>query len=286
MQKIKHEVFIKFPNWGLGNLMLIWAKGLVFSHINNFPLIVSPWWGIRPGAIFRNEKSKRIYWNYFKESSLLSLCKVYFHSLTYQKVREPAVLKYDKALSPTLFIFNDLILDPNPFEVLEQHRLVVKEALMKMLSDTVRCNLARQESPTIGVHIRRGDFKKGSTITPLEFYIDAIKLVRKNFGQDLKVTVFTDASVREISPVLQMENVICAGKNPDIVDIILLSQSRYIILSAGSTFSYWAAFLSSAIVIRPKDWMSRICQDRQDGYREIITDFSIDPAFSFSKNIL
>ena len=53
-----------------------------------------------------------------------------------------------------------------------------------------------------------------------------------------------------------------AEKSTDVVDILLMSKAPYIILSQSSTFSYWAAFLSDATVIRPKnDWQDRIKTD-------------------------
>ena len=77
---MKSKVFVQFPRTGLGNMMLIWARGVVLSKANNIPLICSLWYGIRLGPILRNEPKKRFYWGYFKETPLITLCKTNLYS--------------------------------------------------------------------------------------------------------------------------------------------------------------------------------------------------------------
>jgi hypothetical protein len=73
----------------------------------------------------------------------------------------------------------------------------------------------------------------------------------------LPVTIFTDANSKEIEDLLKLPNVSLASSNPDIVDILLLADSKYLLTSVSSTFSYWAAFLSEGIVIKPpKEWQA------------------------------
>jgi hypothetical protein len=105
------------------------------------------------------------------------------------------------------------------------------------------------------MHIRRGDFSRGLTLTPLSFFIDVVNGLRKDAGSDLPVTVFTDAKPSEIRDLIKLNNVIVAEAKPDILDILLLAGSETVVLSIGSTFSYWAAFLSDGIIIKhPKEW--------------------------------
>jgi Glycosyl transferase family 11 len=109
----------------------------------------------------------------------------------------------------------------------------------------------------ISVHIRRGDFKLGNPITPTGFFINSINLAREISGMELPVTVFTDAAPGEIKDVLAMPNVTLADNKPDILDILLMSKSKMIVLSRSSTFSYWGAFLSDAVIIKPEeDWQN------------------------------
>src|SRR5207249_8991781 len=95
--------------------------------------------------------------------------------------------------------------------------------------------------------------KLGSPFTPNEFFIDAINFIRQKTNSLLSVTVFTDAEPDEIADILQLPEVKLAERKPDILDILLMSQSKLIVLSKSSTFSYWAAFLSDAILIKAAD---------------------------------
>jgi hypothetical protein len=132
-----------------------------------------------------------------------------------------------------------------------------------MLAKNVREKLRENLFPIIGVHVRMGDFRVlkegenfaqvGSVRTPLDYFITIINKIRNIHGSILPVTIFTDGFISEIAPLLKLENTITADKNSDIVDLLLLSKSKVIISSAGSTFSYWAAFLSNAPVIMHPD---------------------------------
>ena len=64
------QVYIKFPKTGLGNLLLVWARGVVFAKMNGIHYYSSSWWGLRWGALLRGEQKKRLYWGYFIETSL------------------------------------------------------------------------------------------------------------------------------------------------------------------------------------------------------------------------
>src|SRR5205814_6225928 len=68
-------------------------------------------------------------------------------------------------------------------------------------------------------------------------------------GGDLPVTIFTDGREDEIADVLALPNTHMAERNADIVDMMLLARSRCLVVSAGSTFSYWAGFLADCPVI-------------------------------------
>jgi hypothetical protein len=123
----------------------------------------------------------------------------------------------------------------------------------------------------ISVHIRRGDFKFGNPITSLSFFIDAINSIRNVYGDELPVTIFTDAENTEIEDVLKLPAVCLSEEKPDILDILIMSMSRFIILSQSSTFSYWGAFLSDAVILKPHtDWQQYIRSSKiNSNYPEI-----------------
>jgi hypothetical protein len=266
------KVFVKFPKTGLGNLMLVWARARVFAYLNNLPLITSSWWALRPGTWIRNERKKRFYWKYFKESTLLQRLEMRFvlHLKDKQVVREPeAKILSNKEKKDYHFLFNAINVDNDLFGYIRNHREFIKKEIYQIINPDLINQLDKLDVPVISVHIRRGDFKLGNAITPESFFIETITQIRNITGELLPVTVFTDAEENEISNVLKLPATILASPKADILDILLMSKSEIIVLSQSSSFSYWSAFLSEAIVILPhNDWQSNIRNNRDHGMEE------------------
>lgn len=240
-------------------MLLIWSRAKVFSHLNGLPLVTSSWWGIRPGAWLRNEKQKRLYWGYFKESPVWQ--RLYMQMITrfLPVFSEPEIVQTKLYERPAVYRFSNPISRNELFGSIKQHRDWIKKELYMLLQPKLAQKIDSLETPDIAVHIRRGDFKQGSTITPTDFFIRCIRFVRTETGRDMGVTIYTDALPEEIADVLQLENVRLARRKPDILDILEMSRSKVLVLSQTSTFSYWAAFLSDGIVIKPHgDWYGDI----------------------------
>jgi hypothetical protein len=132
-----------------------------------------------------------------------------------------------------------------------------------MLTPRTRKALSRLEAPVIGLHVRMGDYrplqpgedfaKTGLTRTPLGYFIEVIESVRRAHGSRLPVTIFSDGHDHELRELLAIPGVKRARPSSDIVDMLLLGRSRVVVCSAGSTFSYWSAFLADAPVILHPD---------------------------------
>ncbi len=80
----------------------------------------------------------------------------------------------------------------------------------------------------------------------------------RNTNGNKKVSVFTDGYKKEFQLIFSLPNLELVEGNSDIVDLILLSMSETMILSAGSTFSYWAAFLGEGEFIQHPDHIIQI----------------------------
>ena len=247
------KVYVKFPKIGLGNLLLHWAKGFAFAKKYNLELYKSSWWAFRPGPWLRREKNKRVYWGYLKEDSFIQKISLFFFKLKAEKIYEPS----EKVNSGKniLYIFKKFHVDGDYFKEAKPYRDELKQEIYKMLEPRLKKKLEQFDPPEIGIHIRRGDFKLGSYITPNQFFIDVITRIRKECNRNLHVTVFTDAADNELQDIFSLPNVTRAESKADILDILLLSQSKICILSISSTFSLWAGFLSEGIVIKhPEEW--------------------------------
>lgn len=249
------------PRAGLGNKMLVWARALVFARLNSLPLYVSGWAELKLGPYLRRERSKRQYWGYFSRRGGAGPVRRAFWRLSARIVREPELGKVAMESVPrnTVFRFDTMPSGQDFFAGLRCHEEMIRAELMAAITPRIREMATRTEPPVIGVHVRRSDFREplpgedmvGSenVRTPLEHYCSAIERIRAQGGECLPVTVFTDGHPEEVEPLLRMRNVQLAAPHPDIVDLLLLSRSRWIVVSARSTFSYWAAFLSRAHVI-------------------------------------
>lgn len=251
--KSTQKVYASFPDTGLGNKLLIWAKAFAFARTHQLELFCGAWWGIHVGSWIRNEKQKRLYLGYFKEDGWMKRIRLFFFQRKAKRVNEPAVLQDGN--EPVLYCFREVVTGKDYFEQIKPFRTEVKEALYAMLQPSLKEQLYQLPAPVIGVHIRRGDFKMGSTLTPLSFFIDTIIALRTANGSVLPVTVFTDAHPHEIADLLALPSVQLSAAKADILDILLLSRSKICLLSISSTFSFWGGFLSDGIVLmHPDEW--------------------------------
>ncbi len=244
------KVYVKFPKAGLGNMLLTWSRAYVFSQLNDLEMHTSSWTAIHLGALIRRERKKRFYFGYFKEANLFKKIRFGYYFKTKKEIIEPPVEQLSVINNNDLFLFNKLFTDYDFFKEVRPYKEMVKRGMFEMLQPSLMKQYERYEKPVIGMHIRRGDFKRGSTITPLSFFIDVINTLRKEAGFALPVTVFTDASSLEIEELTRLNNISIAEPKPDIIDILLLASSKIVVLSIGSTFSYWAAFLCEGVIIK------------------------------------
>ena len=244
------------PKTGLGNKLYVWAKGLVFSHINKTQFVSLGWTQLSLGTFLRGEKSKRIYFNQFKSSNLSSFLQAQYNRLLFKQIIDPVFYQsFDiyRLQDRSVFIFKDLNKDfkaDDSFRNLSPFRNYVKEQLLANLTPRIHSILSQTPSPMIGVHIRRGDFQHTPWLTSLDYFSHRIHQIREVGGQCFPVTVFSDGQPSELSEILDLPNVKLADPNPDIIDLLLLSRSQVLVTCPASTFSNWSAFLSDQIVIR------------------------------------
>lgn len=256
-------VFADLPRTGLGNMLLIWARALMFARLNELPLIVGPWARFRLGPLLRREKAKRLYWGFFRDESPVGRLEKLYALRLCRRVVEPALTAPAERSGGRVYVFDTLPHWSDHFQGIKDHRELVRDALFAMLTRRTRSALAQLPVPIIGLHVRMGDYrplragedfaKAGLTRTPLGYFIDVIESVRAAHGSCLPVTIFSDGHDHELRELLALPAVSRARPSTDIVDLLNLARSRVLVCSAGSTFSYWAAFLADAPVILHPD---------------------------------
>lgn len=258
-------VICKLPRAGLGNQLFPLAKAAVFAHLNDLPMIVVGYNQLKIGPWLRREKTKRNYRGYFTfekgwvgeriEAWRLERYK------SYEQINEPEVKKLDTT-GRKAFVYSAIPHWKDYFAGLKEHRELAIRLLQDMIREPIKRAVAAQTVPCIGVHIRMGDFRKlqagedfssaGAVRTPEEYFIEIIEAIRKVNGRELPVSVFTDGYRHEFERLFSLGGIHLIEGNKDIVDLLLLSGSKIIVASAGSTFSYWSGFLSeSPLIVHP-----------------------------------
>lgn len=267
-------VVCDLPKAGLGNQLFPLMRARLFQRLNRMPAAVIGAGQFKIGPYLRGEKIKRSYSGYFNfEQSLFQEWRIR-KKLKKEKAfvqENPVIKKLDPAgeNSNNIYLFNQIPAWTEYFVGLQEFRPLVKELFDEMLNPHIREKANNAASASIGAHIRMGDFRKlqshedfsrvGSVRTPLHYFVETVNKVREINGAAIPVSIFSDGKYKELKPILELKNTSLVEGNPDIVDMMLLSKSKLILTSAGSTFGYWAGFLSDApIILHPDHLKTRI----------------------------
>ncbi len=245
-------------------MLFVWARALVYAHLSRSRLITSSWTKLRIGPLLRGEKSRRGYGGYFRRPDGPNRLVRWWILLTYPRINEPAFAPAQGGPhTRALYVFSMIPHWGDYFDGIREHRDLVRAKLREAVAHHYLKRVDSIEPPVVGVHVRCGDFRQlrsgedfakvGMVRTPQAYFQDVIGSIRKIHGSELPVTVFSDGGDDELAALLATPNVERAAANADIVDLLLLSRSRVIVASAGSTFGYWAGFLADAPLILHPD---------------------------------
>ena len=256
-------VVCKLPDAGLGNQLFPLTRAMVFSHLNHLPLIVTGYHRLKPGPYLRGEKNKRKYRAFFNFQKgylgeLGDKLRVNSYKRKYAVIKEPSISSIAEE-GDKLYYFTRLSHYSDYFNELKDHRELAISLLKQAMNPVIFTELQSCKAPDIAVHIRMGDFRKlkpeedfnkvGSVRTPLDYFIEMIRTTRSVSVRNLPVRVFTDGHPSELKELFELPETSLVKGNTDMTDLLLMSKSKVIITSAGSTFSYWAGFLSEAVLI-------------------------------------
>ena len=252
-------VIAVLPNGGLGNKLPVWGRAVAFATINRLPLYTFGWSYPRIGPILRGERREILYGRHFRSGGIRDvpgLARLAFTRKT-----------YEPALSPTphggTFVFRQIPHWRDYLVTLHAHRRVIQDAFPRVIKSSTLRYAREAEAPILSLHVRRGDFaelaegqsfaKVGLTRTPLDYFLDLVSELRRCAGWCVPATIFSDGTDEELQPLLRLDEVRRAPAMPDVAHIVLLSRSKVIVTSAGSTFGMWAGFVSEAALIQHPD---------------------------------
>lgn len=239
----------------------MWARATVFGACNGYPVITTGWADLKIGPLLRGEKFKRYYFGYFRSERPLQIFRLFYAYAVCTPIWEPKLQRLETSFTQKLYVFGQLPRYPDYFKDIREHRDLIRNALWDICSKGVLGDALQASPPTVGIHVRRSDFREQAAgeewesqpnvRTPNEYFIRNIELVRNIYGGKISITIYTDAHPDELRDFLTLGNVQISASGNALHDLILLSRARCLILSHGSTFGYWAAFLANAPVIVP-----------------------------------
>jgi hypothetical protein len=246
----KNKILIlTFPRYGLCNKLITWAKALVWCEKNGVRLVVRGWTHLPIGSILRGDRSWRWYHGFFKGSNPLA------GLFTLKKSMLVAGISDSMATGISLFHFK-----ATPYisdlPLLKDYQPMIKQEFYKMIRPKQKELAAAFDPPTIGIHIRLGDFAKIGASVKLDYFCKLIHNIRDLLSNEVPITVFSDGYKTELEPRLSIPNVLLFPSTNDLVDLLVFSSSHILVTSPGSSYSHWAAFISEGIVIHhPSTWV-------------------------------
>jgi Glycosyl transferase family 11 len=263
VNKKKFLVQPKLPRAGLGNMLLVWARAVLFAEINTLPLALPNWRQLRIGPYLRGERDKRNYSGLFQSTNYISIeYWLLTNILRYKKYSNPNPLPIDlhsleKDSSSHIFIFSSIPHWSDYFEYLKEYQPLIREKLLSDIRPHILREIEDRPAPKIGIHLRMGDFKfvqpgeelpGDNSRTPLKWFVRIINCIR-SLGYDVPVTIFSDAHDDELEEIISLPDVYRSPKNNALSDILTLSKSQILVASSGSTFSSWASYLGQCPTI-------------------------------------
>src|SRR5919202_2334278 len=89
-------VYPQLPRAGLGNMLLVWARAVLFAHINSLPVVAPTWGKVRIGAYLRGERDKRYYGHLFCQENHHSKFSYFLTIFLKKNIRyNPDITKLD-----------------------------------------------------------------------------------------------------------------------------------------------------------------------------------------------
>lgn len=252
----QHDLnIIRLGGPGLGNLLFTYGRAVAESKHYNIPMIWPTWYSLKVGPYLRHEMDKRKYNDLFDNNTgYIDGAKKSWLRLSNRKINRADISSVEDVDSGII----EYTGMKGMFEPIFDDYKVIYDDLIANLQPQNRGALDFDFSDSISVHIRLGDFQRGTTeqlksgsqntSTPVTWYISMIKQIRQVVGRNLEVYVFSDGTETELQNLLNLDNVQRMTFGNSISDIIGLSRAN-LFLASGSTFSMWARFLGRMNVI-------------------------------------
>jgi hypothetical protein len=243
-------------NYGLGHSLLAWARCHIWSVRNDVEMVAPSWLHIRGriGPILRRERDSRQYHRLFEFPDYVTgLRRRWILTTASRIVAEDANL--DTLLNSNgtgLVVFSNRMSqnEETHFGEIVGYGSTVRAALTRMTREEYRPRAAT--SKHIALHVRMGDFTASQSVEalragaknsrlPIDWYVRMLVALRVVLGP-VPAIVYSDGSDDVLQPLLSISGVERAPRQQSVTDLLSICQSD-LVLSSGSGFSMWGAYL-------------------------------------------
>ena len=244
--------------FGLGHGMLAWARCIVWCKDSGATPLSPRWARLRIGPILRNERDKRFYFKLFQRGDQRSAILRVALLATRPKFAADDVM----AVNPLLPSSGSIVLFTNVISGNEQkyfHQIIDRQDVVR--SALITMTRPRYRPATIGynhiaIHVRGGDFGQPSDVNtltsgthnqrlPITWFATMLEGVRARLGHNIPAVIYSDCSDDEIAGLMAMSAVTRSCHKESVTDMLAMSEAN-VIISSGSGFSRWGAYLGKA----------------------------------------
>jgi hypothetical protein len=234
---------------GLGNMLVPWARCLLWCRDYDAQMIAPHWTKIRLGPFLRGERDKRLYQRFFNHGGGIAGIRRTVLLATSRTVEDHEWQSGPRAQARgrTVVRFSGM---EGTGALAGRHREVARE--LSRITKPKYQPAAIHDRPFVGIHVRMGDFTPASEAEltsglhcrriPLHWYVDTLLELRKALGKSMEAKVFSDSAGGEIEPLLRIAGTWLSEGRAAITDMLALSKAA-VIVASGSAFSMWASYL-------------------------------------------
>ena len=265
--------------YGLGNMLLPWARCFLWCRDNQAPMIAPRWTYLRLGPYLRRERDKRNYQRFFRQDGYISGLRRALLLVSTRRLTEEQAAEVAGEGTRVVVCFEGM---GDFFRPLAGRHAEVRAELRRItrpeLLNQPPASLDGRRTSVIGVHVRRGDFAPSDMTAlasglpnyriPLAWYIETLQRLRVALGWEAKTFIFSDGAEEELAPLLDLPNVDLYRTGSAIGDLFALAASQ-VMIASGSTFSMWASFLGQVPCLWfPGQRQQRLLHDDPSGCLE------------------
>ncbi len=245
-------------HFGLAHSLLAWARCRLWTYDNNLPMLSPNWFHIRGriGPHIRKERDKRQYQKLFRYPGYITGLPrlLLLGILPRVKAEEIDLSNGSSDGRRGLVVFsNSIVLNSEIYfkEIIGRH-IEVRRFLMDITKP--KYYPPRLSAPHIAIHIRLGDFSKGFTQDmlrsgnknsrlPIDWYANLLRQLQREL-QGAPAIVYSDGADAALEGILRLPGVERAPRQSAITDLLSIAQAK-LLISSGSGFSQWGAFLGN-----------------------------------------